>query len=386
MPSQILHTLFGEDVIDGIYSRIGSRFGIVADKALKKTLFDYRKAFILGCQGPDIFYHNRRRRPVGLEYGSLLHRRGSGIFTAGLLKMGLPDPPPDEDDIRAGRREKGINALGVYALGFMTHAILDRHAHPYIVYKTGCASNDAAGAYSHVVFHLFFERILDVLMLQRRGTEISSWGQEKMLADICEKPPLGLQELLARALVLAFPERAGKDEKLRVRIENALADCANFYCITNPVKTAIADQKFPPDYAGQDKTKFIPYLYPENMYCYDGIGNKAGSGSDADYCIDFLNLQKKPWHYPIAGREEDCRSFPEIYSDAVQAAVGSMAPVITGYLETGVFPIPEAARAIGNSGLSITDENGKPCSPNLTDPLPLEKVLRQQAVLRGLQF
>ena len=104
MPAQILHSLFGEDVITGIHSRLAGRYGIIADKALEKILYAYKPAFVLGCQGPDIFYHSRQRRPVGLEYGSLLHRRGAGIFTAGLLKMGLPDPPPDEEDIRAHRR------------------------------------------------------------------------------------------------------------------------------------------------------------------------------------------------------------------------------------------------------------------------------------------
>ncbi|MDR3139628.1 MAG: hypothetical protein LBT95_08140, partial [Treponema sp.] len=76
MPSQILHTLFGEDVISGIYRRIGRDFGIVADKALEKIRLHYKAAFTLGCQGPDIFYHNQRARPVALEYGALLHRRG----------------------------------------------------------------------------------------------------------------------------------------------------------------------------------------------------------------------------------------------------------------------------------------------------------------------
>ncbi|MDR0641255.1 MAG: zinc dependent phospholipase C family protein [Treponema sp.] len=150
MPSQILHTLFGEDLISAMYRSLVPRFGPAADKALEKIRGSCRTAFALGCQGPDIFYHSQGRRPVGLEYGTLLHRRGAGVFTAGLLKMGLPGPAPDGEDIR--RRERGIDALGAYALGFMTHAILDRAAHPYIIYKSD--------------HHAFFERIIDVLMLR----------------------------------------------------------------------------------------------------------------------------------------------------------------------------------------------------------------------------
>jgi hypothetical protein len=362
MPSQILHVLFGEDVIAEIYRRLGGRFGIVADKALERIRKDYRTAFALGCQGPDIFYHSQGRRPVGLEYGTLLHRRGAGVFTAGLLKMGLPDPPPDEEDIRRGRREKGINALGAYALGFMTHALLDRQAHPYIVYKSGYVSPANPETLRYARLHAFFERIIDVLMLEKlRGEEAASWDQEGLLAGICAKPPLGLKELLVRALVLAFPERAGKDEKLSRRMDNTFADCADFYHRLAPHRTSLASW-------GEDPPmpEILAYVYPEKL---------PGD-------IDFLNLKKDPWYYPAGNSGEDRRSFPEIYAQAVDAATLSMSPVIAGYLTTGIFPIKDAAQAIGNEGLSIHDESGKPCAPTRAEPLPLDRVLEEQAELR----
>jgi hypothetical protein len=387
MPSQILHTLFGEDVITGIHSRIAGPFGIIADKALEKIRLAYRTSFALGCQGPDIFYHNRRSRPVGLEYGMLLHRRGAGIFTAGLLKMGLPDPPPHEEEIRTGRRESpernsvsgqdgaphpenGINALGAYALGFMTHAILDRQTHPYIIYKTTHINNktvpSSPGRPQYAArFHAFFERILDALMLRElRGQEIESWDQEEMLVKICEKPPMGLHELLAKALVTAFPERAGNDEKLSLRIENTFNDCARFYRLTAP--------RFSSSKNSGISLEELTYIYPQNIH-------NAGEGG-----IDFLNKEHRPWCYPLVGGRKDNRSFGEIYSTAVETAVESISPVITAYLETGSFPITEAARIIGNGGLSITEENGRPCNPTFTEPLPLENVLIEQAKIRGL--
>ncbi|MDR3174492.1 MAG: hypothetical protein LBU19_09600, partial [Treponema sp.] len=60
-------------------------------------------------------------------------------------------------------------------------------------------------------------------------------------------------------------------------------------------------------------------------------------------------------------------------------------PLITGYLETGRFPIQEAAQAIGNGGLSIHDEEGRPCAATRSAPLPLDRVLRGQAEGRGLE-
>jgi len=367
MPSQILHTLFGEDIIKGLYSRLkkefGTRFGLLAEKALERITGEYHSAFVLGCQGPDIFYHSQGRKPVGLSIGTLLHRRGYGFFTARLLKMGLPDPPPDEDDIRNHRREKGINAMGCYALGFMTHALLDRHCHPYIVYKT------------EKKYHAFFERIIDVLMLKElRGKDISAWDQNSTLSSICVHPPLGLKELIARALVETFPEKVGTDKKLAQRIDNTFADCSNFYTLTCPQRTALSVQS--PD-LDRALTIFGPnaifYIYPEQL-------------PDE---IDFLNRKHAPWHYPYIPPSYgappcDTRSFPELYADALNAGLNALAPCIIQYLATGIFPIPEAARSIGNLSLSIQDENGHPCQPNLTDPLPLGEVLRQQGALRGI--
>jgi hypothetical protein len=276
--------------------------------------------------------------------------------------MGLPDPAPDEEDIRLHRREKGISALGAYALGFMTHALLDRACHPYIVYKSGWVSPQRPETLRYAKAHAFFERIIDVLMLTiLRGQETVSWDQEKILAEVCENPPLGLKELLARALVLAFPERAGKDTKLAQRIDNTFTDCAGFYHLTAPSKTVPGAGEAVPQ-------ELLGLIYPMEL--------------PAD--IDFLNLKHEVWFYPTAGGTEYRISFPEIYNKAVKTAADAISPVITKYLASGVFPITEAAQAIGNGGLSIHDESGKPCAPTRSDPLPLDKVLEQQTRMRGI--
>jgi hypothetical protein len=252
----------------------------------------------------------------------------------------------------------------------MTHAILDRAAHPYIVYKT--AFVPPVKNVTHALYHLYFERILDVLMLKQiRGEDIIFWDQEKVLVEICEKPPLDLKELLARALELAFPERAGKDSKLSLRIDNTLDDCARFYRMTAPRETSFLNAQ---SNSANLSFEELAYLYPENL-------SESNSG------IDFLNLKHAPWHYPLTGSAEDKRSFPELYTQAVEAAVESISPVITAYLETGIFPIAEAARAIGNHALSIIDkETGKPCAPSLSEPLPLDEVIKEQAILRGFSI
>jgi hypothetical protein len=336
MPAQILHTLFGEDVMAEICRRIHPRFG--AEGIRERIGRDYAGAFALGCQGPDIFYHSQMSRPVALEYGTLLHRRGCGAFSAALLEMALPGPPPGE-----------IDALGGYALGFMTHAFLDRACHPYIVYKSGTGQT-----------HAFFERIIDALMLEYlRGEPVYRWDQAGLLAGPCGDPPRGLTELLARALAAVFPGRAGKDTLLARRMDNAFRDCAVFYRFTDPGKIS-------GDAGVESRAPALPYLYPQ----------KLPPG------IDYLNLGGLTWFYPAPGGRADTRSFPEIYAAAVKEGSAALTGFMIRYLETGVFPAREAAETMENGGLSIRDEAGKPCAPVRTAPLPLEAVLAQQRRIR----
>jgi len=355
MPSQILHTLFGSDLFDTLCSspefcrlpawnlaRQGERQGRW-DRACQG-------AFALGCQGPDIFYHSRRTRPLALEYGSLLHRRAYGTFCAQLLKIALPAP------------SQSLNALAAYALGFISHATLDRFCHPYIIYKS---LDLKARAEENSLYHPFFERILDLLMLRElRRKDAADWDQ-RLLAESCENPPPGLKELIARAMASAFPEKTAKDEKLARRIDSAFADSARFYSLTDPAKTQGEPLDEPPSLRRRYLSVVYPIGLPEN--------------------IDFLNKKREAWYYPYRQAAEPCadtRSFPEIYADALKAAVEAILPFIVVYLETGIFPVEPAARNIGDECLSIHDGENKPCAPNLSSPLPLDAELERQCQIR----
>jgi hypothetical protein len=369
MPAQILHTLFGEEVIIEIGKQIHPQFDLVAKKVLEKIQGIYRNIFILGCQGPDIFYHSQMTRPVALEYGTLLHRRGFGDFTSALCKAALPDHVEWRDGYP---QEKKLTPLSAYALGFMTHAFLDRLTHPYIVYKSSVvspATDKTIGfmkTFPRGTAHAFFERILDVLMLDiLQGKPVASWDQD-VLAAVCAEPPRGLKELLFKTLGSVFPERAGKDQKLFQRIENTLRDCGTFYRLTDPGQTSLKCRiSTGEDHSSTQKIPLV-YLYPEQL----------------PLSIDYLNLGGQPWYYPIATGKEDQRSFLEIYHEAVKTAGTALSEIIAPYLETGIFPVQETAQILGNDGLSIKDETGKPCIPNRVGTLPLDEVLVQQGILR----
>jgi len=348
MPSQILHEMFGGDLIDALSSGLGPG----AASAWPALSRGDRGAFAAGCQGPDVFYHGRHTRPLALEYGGLLHRRGCGGFCAGLLAMALPKPGEKPD------------ALAAYALGFLSHAALDRACHPYIVYRSAAVQGRAS---DNGLYHPFFERILDVLMLgELRGMEAEGWDQ-KPLAGACADPPPGLKGLVARAIATAYPEKAAKDGLLAARIDGAFADSARFYRLTDPAKTRTESLDAPP----QLERRWLSVVYP--------IGLPDG--------VDFLNKSRRPWSYPYRppDRESpalDARSFPEVYADALKSAAEALLPSFAEYLETGAFPVEKAAAGIGDGCLSISDAEGRPCAPNLSDSFPLDAELERQCRLR----
>jgi hypothetical protein len=360
MPAQILHTLFGEAVIAETYGRLYHGEGQKPAQIQEICRGRYRSAFMLGCQGPDIFYHSQMTRPVALEYGTLLHRRDFGNFAARLFARSLAQGSPER------------TPLGVYALGFMTHALLDRACHPYIVYKSNPLGSSAAAERFAKIFrpgtaHAFFERILDVLRLEYvEGKRAESWDQYA-LVDGCSHPPAGLTELLAETLIEAYPDRAGKDEKLFQRISNALGDCAVFYCGTDPRLTAqytvssVFSQELPLQHLP------LAYLYPDRFPLYP----------------DYLNLSRQVWFYPSAGSPADTRSFLDIFYAAVHAGGDIFSSFLLSYHKTGAIPIMETARRIGNGGLSIQDTSGKPCPAERTNPLPLDEILTHQYAIRG---
>jgi hypothetical protein len=188
-----------------------------------------------------------------------------------------------------------------------------------------------------------------------RGAEVTAWDQGRKLTATCEDPPEGLKDLLFSALAASFPERAGKDKKLRHRIDNTLSDSAAFYRMTDPAYIAAESRKKPSSISKAHKVYLHPAALPET--------------------IDFLNLQKRLWFYP-AGVEIGCtQSFPEIYADAVRKAADSLIDILCCDMSNGSFLPEKAAAIIGNGGLSIVDENGVPQKPLRSDPLPFDEAI-----------
>jgi len=357
MPAQILHILYGEDVL----RRAGAALRQDLPGAAEAAESFFRAgggAFALGCQGPDLFYHNQRTRPVSLEYGTLLHRRGFGSFAAALLRRALEPFEP----------LCGPTPAAAYAVGFATHAFLDRACHPYIVSRSGWVSPSRPETARYARCHAFFERILDVLMLERlRGRSAAAWDQEAALSVPCDTADPRIAEAVAAALREAFPERAGGDGRLPARIANALSDASAFYRVTDPARTSL-NSRLPDRFeylASASGRASVALVYPERF----------------PLDIDYLNLSRSPWAHPCGERGESRASFLDLYEEAVASGAAFFAALFRSLLSAGRVSA-DAAALLGDGGLSIVDADGAPCAPKRSSPLPLDAILDAQYALR----
>ena len=144
MPALITHHLFGEQSAERLPK------GII-------TTEEERIAFILGNQGPDPFFFRFRtpRLKECMHLAQVMHRsRMSAQLSA--LRDGVSHLP--KHDANLGR---------AFALGLLSHYVLDRNAHPFVYEQQfGIVEADPSLADASGKVHAVLESDLDVLMLQ----------------------------------------------------------------------------------------------------------------------------------------------------------------------------------------------------------------------------
>ena len=155
MPALITHHLFGEESIDRLPQ------GVI-------TSDEERIAFILGNQGPDpFFFHILTPRVSDCTLlAQVMHRsRMSRQFSC--LRDGVSHLQPR--DANLGR---------AFALGLLSHYVLDRNAHPFVYEQQfGIVDSDPELEASGSQVHAVLESDLDVLMLQlkRDGATVEDY-------------------------------------------------------------------------------------------------------------------------------------------------------------------------------------------------------------------
>jgi len=337
MPSHLIHIIAGQAALAAAVS--------IGEMVIPAS-------FNIGCQGPDIFSHNRRTKPFSLAFSRLLHRHGYGRFCRILAT-----------NIRGGCTK----ALEEWFYGFVTHQTVDRILHPYIINRSFVSGQTGITGVSPAHFHAFLERILDVRVLEvREGRKVATFDTEALFhldaADIAL-----ISEAVADALIETYPEETANDKEIRQRTENAFTDSLYYYDIANPVITSL---RVP---AEQSKIQRfveigiagVSLLHPEEL----------------DDSVDWLNETKAPWRHPVTG-VVNCSSVLDLLEAAIGEAITAI-QAVKSVLEG--FTAPESLETqIGNACLSIYGPDGKIGAVEYSEPFDIGKSMLEQAEKRRI--
>ncbi len=331
VPSHITHALHIEELLRSLTTRPG------ADHT--PTLFHY-----LGAQGPDLFLHNRRRRPSGLRYGAIIHRGSIGRLIGAMHDAASALEPP------------AYRSASEFILGFAAHAVLDRACHPFINYFAGRWNPSRPESKKNRGMHSFLERLLDVEMLRALRSETPrEYDFARRLGS--ENDALGIIARIVPDALAATYRSAESDRHLADRLENAVLDSYGFYRFINDVSPDTAARLARRRADGSIEPLWLTVVHPP--FLPDDV--------------DFSNDRGSRWFHPCAPDIPRTESFHDVFARAVRDGIAALAGIIEAR-ET-----PDAADRIhsivGDENLSDGGPAGARCGEFIADPLPLRAAL-----------
>ena len=264
MPALITHHLFGEESIDRLPQ------GVI-------TSDEERIAFILGNQGPDpFFFHILTPRVSDCTLlAQVMHRsRMSRQFAC--LRDGVSHLLPR--DANLGR---------AFALGLLSHYVLDRNAHPFVYSELEDSSSQV---------HAVIESDLDVLMLQlkRDGATVEDY------------PPAGeivTTDRISRVAGVLMSYVAGRVYGIDIPVGEYGAAVANMQRLYRAIEPA-----------GSVKTRAISLVegLVHDYSLLDGLAHRVTT----ELPERTGNLGHLAWKNPFTD-EVSTESFPEVFDRAL---------------------------------------------------------------------
>ncbi|SDX36257.1 Zinc dependent phospholipase C [Marininema mesophilum] len=283
-------------------------FGHIALKHADLPIPQDPRAFQLGCQGPDfLLYHNFWPWKFGKTVNNLgneIHKRHCGPFLTDLIQAAGSHPDLEE-----------------YVSGFLTHHILDRHAHPYIVYRSG------EGKHKHQQLEVYIDTLL-----AERLENIRTWKTPVVpRIDIGPRLPDHWSKIMHDIARKHFPS-----ETAQIRPE----DWNTAY---NDMKKALG---FFYDPSGIKLALTFGYIYPFRYRpLHDGV--------------DYLNEQEREWLHPAVPTERHRERFMDLWDNALTETT-HLLRLTYSYWKSDTS-LEELSEQIGNISYDI----GKPAQLNL---------------------
>lgn len=306
MPTTWAHLIFGQEVLQRL-----SHQDLIHESHL-------RNVFNLGCQGPDLlFYRNFqpwKRNKDMFQLGNAIHNQFCGLLLMDMIRKVKGYPLNDP--------------VVIYVLGFLTHHILDRNMHPYVIYKSGYEPWN----------HTRFEITLDTLVVQDRlGLETWKTPVWKEVY-VGEEAPERIVSLLSESISSYFPDLVRHYDSSEWN--KAYQDMIN------------AHRVYFHDPSGIKRLltfgKIEPMIYKRNVPPND-----------------YLNIAHKIWNHPADPDEKYNYSFWDLWDIALDEATAILQQVInsvSGKAQDHAEPdYKEIIQLIGNRSY----ESGKSCNLKL---------------------
>lgn len=310
MPDIITHVLFGCDMLNELEK-----------SSWKSAIENNKRLFLLGCQGPDIFFYNdflpwvKNKR--GPKIGDLMHLEKTGDFFIKGIKY-IEENWKDKKD---------IELLFVYLAGFMCHFALDRNAHPFIFYFTGEYDKDRVETHKYKGFHKRLEQAIDVILLwEKRSMEAYKYPVFKKI-DVGASLPKVVTDFYNYIFKELFnfevnDDVANDSYKDTKKVFRVLFDPIGY----KKILLAFVDLIF------KDKVIYKDMVYPKNI----------------DNTLDYMNKDHVKWVHPCNEDEEFCHSFYDLYDRGLEEGT-DMVKAFISFLEN-----------------RITEEDLKQAFPNLS--------------------
>lgn len=301
MPNVWTHIYFGETVAEKAGYLIPSE--------------DVKPYFRLGTQGPDPFFYHRfwpwiKEKPVE-TIGRKIHTESCGPFLMEMIRYG-------------GGAHPGNFYVQAYILGFVTHHILDRNTHPYIIHRSGNEDNK----------HQRLEVIIDTLLMEElRG--IKTW-KTPVYQQIDVGKPLyePIKDMLETLIAKFFPKT-----------------------VANMPKRYVEDSY-------RDMLKALKLLYDpfgwKNKYFANQVS--AFSYQKVTDNKDFLNRRRTQWLHPANKNEIHHESFDDLLRKAEDEGIRILRAILDYWNNGQEQNCKGIEKELGN----LAYDTGKDCT------LPLE--------------
>lgn len=197
MPAMICHYMIGYDVLER------------CDCAASLD----RNAFLLGAQGPDIFYFSRAYPWLigekGMPIGNALHKARPSVLVDALRTAVADADAPDRKTAES------------YALGFLCHYAADRVMHPFVcAMQERMMQEDPSYASGHNPYHYRIESALDTILLrQNRGQRVERFRLTWLVPEQTPQADEAVAALLMRVINNVLCRSADTHALLKLRTD-----------------------------------------------------------------------------------------------------------------------------------------------------------------------